>query len=130
MKGFEFVEKFSILQIIIFIWFYASICEELLTRGLIQGFLAPVVKYGFTIGKFRISVPIIVAALFFGFMHMGLLTLGASKLTVFVAVLSAIILGVIGGYYREKTESIIPAMIVHMLFNIWGTIIGWLGSIR
>ncbi|MDH4222517.1 MAG: CPBP family intramembrane metalloprotease, partial [candidate division Zixibacteria bacterium] len=124
MKGFEFTKELSLTQVIIFIWIYASVSEEFLTRGLILGFLAPLSKRGIQIFKFRISVPVIVSALFFGFMHMGLITMGANTITMLIVILSAVILGIIAGYYREKTESIIPAIIIHMLFNVWGTIIG------
>jgi len=128
MRGFEFMEDFTLLQIILFVWIFASVSEELLTRGLLQGFLRPLEKYRLMIFKFYMSVPVLVAALFFGFMHLGLLTMGASGFTVFVIVLSAIILGVIAGYYREKTGSIVPAIVIHMLFNICGTLMGFLGE--
>jgi hypothetical protein len=58
-------EEFSFLQTVIFIWFYASICEELLTRGLIQGYLAPFRDHGIGVFKLRLSLPVIVGALFF-----------------------------------------------------------------
>ena len=128
MTGFEFMEDFTLLQIILFVWIFASVSEELLTRGLLQGFLRPLEKYRLMIFKFYMSVPVLVAALFFGFMHLGLLTMGASGPAVFVIVLSAIILGVIAGYYREKTGSIVPAIVIHMLFNICGTLMGLLGE--
>jgi membrane protease YdiL (CAAX protease family) len=128
MTGFEFMEDFTLLQIILFVWIYASVSEELLTRGLLQGFLRPLDKYGLTVFNFYMSVPVLVAALFFGLMHLGLLTMGASGSAVLVVVLSGIILGVIAGYYRERTESIVPAIVVHALFNICGTVIGFLGE--
>jgi len=125
-KGLTFLEGFSFPRVVIFIWIYASICEEVLTRGLIQGYLKPLVKYGFTIFKPRISLPVLVGALFFGSMHLALLTMGVGSFMVFTIVLLAFILGIIAGYYREKTGSIIPAIITHMVFNISGTLIGFL----
>lgn len=118
------VEDFSFLQAVIFVWIYASIAEEVLTRGLIFGYLSPLKGYSFLILKLRISLPVLVAALFFGTMHLGLLMTGLDSFSVWVIVVSGFIMGVIAGYYREKTESIIPAIIVHMLFNISGSIIG------
>ena len=35
-------------------------------------------------------------------------------------------LGIVAGYHREKTESLIPAIIIHGLFNIGGAIPMWL----
>jgi len=128
MAGLEFMEDFTLLQIIILAWIFASVSEELLTRGLLQGFLSSLDKYGLTIFGFYMSVPVLIAALFFGLMHLGLLTMGASGSAVFVIALSGIILGVIAGYYREKTGSIVPAIVIHMLFNICGTVMGLLGE--
>jgi membrane protease YdiL (CAAX protease family) len=124
MSGFDFAKEFSLFQVVIFVWVYASISEEFLTRGLVQGFLAPLTRYRFRIFNFHISIPILVAALFFGFMHMGLLTMQVDKFTVFAVVFFGIILGIIAGYYREISGSIIPAIVIHMLFNVWGTILG------
>jgi len=118
------VENFSFLQIVIFIWISASIGEEVLTRGLIFGYLTPLKPYGFLISKWRISLPVLVAALFFGAMHLGLITAGLDIFSVSVIAISGFLLGIIAGFYREKTESIIPAIIIHMLFNISGSVTG------
>jgi membrane protease YdiL (CAAX protease family) len=119
-KSPAFMKNFTFPQIVIFIWIYASISEEILTRGLIQGYLAPLSKYRFTVFKSCISLPMLVSALFFALMHMALLTMGMANATVYVIVSFAFILGIIAGYYREKTESLIPAIIVHMLSNAGG----------
>lgn len=126
MKGPVFIEAFSFIQIVIFIWIYASICEEVLTRGLIQGYLTPLTKYGFTLFKLPITLPVLVSALFFATMHIMLLTTGMGSAAVFNIIFFAFILGIIAGYYREKTGSLIPAIIVHMLFNVGGTCTGLL----
>ena len=36
------------------------------------------------------------------------------------------LLGIVAGYYREKTGSLIPAIIIHALFNIGGMLPMWL----
>ena len=58
-------QQFTIGQIVVFIWIYASICEEILTRGLIQGYLAPFRTLGFRVFRIRLSLPVAVGALFF-----------------------------------------------------------------
>ena len=125
----SFLKDYTFLQAVVFIWIYASICEEVLTRGLIQGYLSPLRRYGFSIFNFRVSLPVLVAALFFGAMHLGLLTLGLDGFSVLAIVISAFIMGIIAGYYREKTESIVPAILIHMVFNISGSIIGFLENL-
>lgn len=110
----------SIFDLIIGVWILASIAEEVLTRGLIQGFLNPLIEIGFTTGGLRISLPVIICASFFGLMHLGLLSTGADAIPVTILVIFAFILGIIAGYYREKSESLVPAIIVHMCANVGG----------
>jgi membrane protease YdiL (CAAX protease family) len=113
----------SFLQVIIFIWLYASVCEEILFRGLIQTLLSPLKERGLKIFGVDLSVPVIIAALLFGLMHLALLSAGADLYSVLTITLSGVVLGIIAGYYREKLDSLILAILVHMVFNIWGTII-------
>jgi membrane protease YdiL (CAAX protease family) len=107
-------------QTVMFVWLYASISEEIFTRGLIQGFLAPLARYNVLISGVRISLPVFVGALFFGLMHAAILTTGASLLPVICYVMFAMVLGLIAGYYRERTGSLIPAITVHIFGNIGG----------
>lgn len=114
-------DDFSSLEIILYIWFWASVCEEVFTRGLIQGFLTPLKHIGINIFRYYISLPVIVGAIFFGVMHFALLSFGVDIITVAIIVLFAIILGLIAGYQKEKTNSLIPAIIVHFCFNVGGS---------
>jgi len=118
----EFLAEFSVLQIVVLICVYASIAEELLTRGFLQSILAPLTKKGLTIFRTYLSVPVLVSAVFFGLMHLVQMIEGVGSATVLYTIMSAVILGIIAGYYREKTGSIIPAIVVHMLFNVWGVV--------
>jgi membrane protease YdiL (CAAX protease family) len=113
------------LQDILFIWIYASICEEIFTRGLLQSFLSPLTRYGFTLAKrWRISLPVLFSGLYFGAMHIVLIkTIGPA---VIVVMTLAACLGIAAGYHREKTESLIPAIIIHGLFNVGGALPMWL----
>lgn len=120
------VGELSFLQQIIFIWIYASIAEEVLTRGLVQSSLASWGKYGFVVLGFRISLPVLVSALFFGLMHAMQSAIGAGSYTVIVTVLFAFILGLVAGYHREETQSLVPAIIVHMFANVGGSLAGFL----
>jgi membrane protease YdiL (CAAX protease family) len=110
----------SLLQIVITVWVLASICEEVFHRGLIQTFLEPLRGCGLGIFGFRLSLPVIVAAVLFGAGHIMLLTIGADGYLVGGIVGSATVLGLAAGYYREKTGSLVPAILIHMLFNAYG----------
>lgn len=110
----------SFLQIVVSVWIIASICEEVLHRGLIQSFLRPLRDYGMTASGIRLSLPVVTAAVLFGVMHLMLLTMGADGSLVGGIVGSAAFLGLVAGYHREKTGSLVPAILVHMLFNAYG----------
>jgi len=123
----EGILELSKLQDIVFAWVYASISEEVFTRGLLQGFLSPLKKFGFHVfRKWRLSLPVLFSGLYFGFMHIVLI--GKFGPAVLFVIVSASLLGIVAGYYREKTGSLIPAIIIHALFNIGGMLPIWLLS--
>jgi membrane protease YdiL (CAAX protease family) len=112
----------SVTQQIVFVWIYASVAEEMLTRGLLQTLLSA--GGGARSPSRRLSMPVIASALFFGAMHLVLLgTLGAF---VVVVIIMSIVLGLVAGRYREATGSLIPAVIVHCLFDIGGIVPLWM----
>ena len=116
------VLEFSYLEDIVFVWIYASICEEVFTRGLLQSFLSPLAGYGIRLSKgLRLSLPVLFSGLFFGMMHI----VAIDRIGPPVIVLTSA-LGIIAGYYREKTESLIPAIIIHALFNVGGMLPMWI----
>ena len=115
--------NFTLIEKIVFVWIWASICEEILTRGLIQGFLAPFKNIGIKLFNTMISLPVIVGAIFFGLMHLMLLAMGIELVSVITIVIFSVILGVIAGYQREITNSLLPAIIVHMCFNIGASLV-------
>lgn len=126
LEGPAFLEGYSFIQVVVSIWVYASIYEEVVARGLLQSFLGPLTKYGFTITGWRISLPVLVSALFFALSHMALLTMGADAYYVIYIVIFAFIVGLMAAYFREKSESLMPAIVIHMLANIGGTCMDYL----
>ncbi len=125
--GEHFARTYSFVETVIFVWILASVSEEVFVRGLIQGYLMPLKKHGFALGKKHISVPVIVSALFFGAMHLRLVRTGMNTYMVGAVFVSTCVMGLIAAYFREKTESLIPAIMVHMIFNITGTVLSMLG---
>ncbi|MBN1425275.1 CPBP family intramembrane metalloprotease [Candidatus Fermentibacteria bacterium] len=114
--------NFTKLQIVVFVWVYASICEEVLTRGLLQTLLGgnsdPRVS-----GSRRLSLPVVVSGVFFGLMHIVLIrSMGAAAGPLIVL---TILLGLVAARYRERTGSLLPAVIIHALFNIGGMLPVW-----
>jgi len=112
----------SFLRIVITVWVIASICEEIFLRGLVQSFLDPLKEIGTTVFGIRFSLPVVTGAVLFGAMHIMLLTLGTGGALVGGIVGSAIALGMVAGYFRERSGSLLPAIVIHMLFNIYGSV--------
>ncbi|TFG04080.1 CPBP family intramembrane metalloprotease [Candidatus Thorarchaeota archaeon] len=123
------IEDYFGIQIMIGVWVYASVAEEFLTRGLIQGYLEPLAEPDVTSPGTRISAPVLVGALFFALMHFAMVTLGLDITSVLATVVSAFLMGIIAGHYREKTGSLAPSILVHMLFNITGSIVFFLSGL-
>jgi len=112
----------SVLHRVVFVWIWASFCEEVLTRGLLQTLLS-------TDGEVRpraarFSIPVVVSGLFFGAMHLVLVKSMGAMAAVPIAL--ATLLGFLAARYRELTGSLIPAVIVHVLFNVGGMLPGWI----
>jgi len=111
----------NLLQRIIEIWLLATITEEIIFRGLIQTYLSSRITSSFSLLRLRISHAALIAALLFSLAHLFLLTKGAGAAQMAMIEISTFILGLAAGYFRETTGSLVPAVIIHMLFNIWGT---------
>lgn len=116
-------EGYSFGHIVLFIWLYASICEEIYTRGLIQGYLKPLANHAIVVFKIRLSLPVIIGAAYFSLIHLMAFAASLNPITLIVFLIIAFVLGMIAGYQLEKTGSLIPAIIVHMMFNISGSLV-------
>ena len=117
-SGVSFLEG-SFLSSIILVWIIASSVEEIFYRGFLQTFLEPLKDIGLKLGKVYLSLPVILTALMFGFMHLCLKGKLPWQMVRFI-IFNATVLGLIAGYYREKTGSLIPAYFVHLTFNVVG----------
>ena len=107
----------SIIQMIITVWVWSSICEEVFVRGLLQGFMQHLKSIKFL----KLSLPVIVSGLFFGAMHLSLLKAGMGQWFVCFIVFNTTVIGLLAAYYREKTNSLITPIIIHVLVNIVGS---------
>jgi membrane protease YdiL (CAAX protease family) len=86
----------------------ASVQEEVIFRGLIQSIVEERLAASFRICSISISGAVAFTATLFGVVH----------LEVGVAVaLSAVMLGLVAGELRRRSESLLPAIVVHSIFN-------------
>lgn len=117
-------------QVILFFWVAAPVQEEVIFRGLLQGTLQQGFPGFIPVARWRFSVAAVVSAVAFALVHLALFTVGASSGTAVFAVVSALILGLLAGQLRWKSGSLVPCFVIHALFNITGSIVGWLGGPR
>jgi membrane protease YdiL (CAAX protease family) len=113
---------FTKLQTIVFVWGYASICEEIFVRGLLQTLLSSPAQVDAAAHQW-LSMPVLVSGLFFGAMH--ILAFKRMGLAAVPVILLITFLGLVAAHYREKTGSLIPSIIIHALFNIGGSLPLW-----
>ncbi|AGB04775.1 CAAX amino terminal protease family [Aciduliprofundum sp. MAR08-339] len=105
----NFVPEKLWLRILLFI-ILAPISEEILYRGLLEGYL---------ILHTSSLIAILVPAVLFSIIHYAPFK-NAPKNVIISILLSSLILGIIAGWLRAYSNSIIPAIIVHGEFNIIG----------
>jgi len=86
----------------------ASIQEEIIFRGLIQSIVERQWNADFSLAGASLSGAVAFSAVLFGIIH---LDAGA------VIALGAVILGLLAGELRRRSGSLLPAIIVHALFN-------------
>jgi membrane protease YdiL (CAAX protease family) len=108
--------------LILLSWIGVPIQEELIFRGLFQGYLAAHIKSSVKIWRWRLTVPALIGAIVFSLVHLALLSVEAALGGVLFIVVGAFILGIIAGYFRAETGSLIGPIIVHSLFNLTGTV--------
>ena len=116
------VSQMTPMQVLVFVFFFASIAEEFLFRGFSMNLLESGSSKGITILKRKISMPVIISALLFGLAHLILITTGAGSLFILKIVVFTFILGLFAGYYQEKFNNHAYAIIVHMSGNLFAVI--------
>jgi len=109
-------------QFLVFVFFYASIAEELLFRGVLLNFIQKYSTRSISIFKRNISFPILISGFTFGLAHLILLFSDVNGLFVARIVIFTILLGILAGYYQEKYKNNAYAIIVHMAGNFMGVV--------
>jgi membrane protease YdiL (CAAX protease family) len=122
--GNPLIKKLTFPQIILFVWFFSSTIEEVFTRGFIQSHLGHLSHIRIRILGCHVTLPVLISALFFASMHLVLLVAGADLMTVGIVWLFTFSVGLMAGYQRAVTGSLIPAIGVHFLANVGGVIGG------
>lgn len=94
-----------------------SIAEETFVRGLIQSYLMPLRNFGFSLFKKHISLPVLLSTLFFGALHIWIFYYELSVIYSIGFIVKTLIIGFIAAYYREKSNSLITPILIHITAN-------------
>ncbi|MDE2133278.1 MAG: CPBP family intramembrane metalloprotease [Alphaproteobacteria bacterium] len=107
------LSKLPSWSIFVFFILAAPVQEEFIFRGLLQTTMARAVSVQ---GSFwAVHFPVVFVAALFGVIHLG---------SGIVVAAGAILLGLIAGELRRLSASLVPAILVHALFNaasLWST---------
>ena len=108
------LKQLSGWEIFIYVFILASIAEELLFRGYLLNALSKLdITY---IGKLKLSV--LISALAFACLHLGLLRAGATPKFVAVIFIFTLSIGLIAGYFQKKYDNNVAyAILAHMGAN-------------
>ena len=120
IEGHPALRDTTMLQFLLFTFILAPVAEEHLFRGFLQNYLKPLDNKGITVFHRRISLPVLIAALAFSLSHLGLLASGVGTAFMIRTALFTFVLGTIAGYYQEKYNNIVLAILVHMAGNLLG----------
>jgi membrane protease YdiL (CAAX protease family) len=105
----------------------ATVIEELTMRGWLQGFLEPLRTHLVKLGRVSVSVPVLTVALVFGAWHAP--TILSDPWTGSIMVVFTTLLGWLAGTGRERTGSLLPAVVIHLGGNVGGVVAGILWMI-
>lgn len=103
------VSKFAPVLLVSYFVIGASVQEETIFRGLLQTILARFFAQRIEIFGFTLGSEVVVVAILFCLIH---IPEGPA------VGLGALVLGLVAGEFRKRSGSLVPAILVHMLFNI------------
>lgn len=92
----------------------AATQEEVIFRGLLQTTLARQISGALSFFGTSLSYATIIVALLFGLLHMAVNP---------VTAVAAFVLGLLSGELRHRSGSLLPAMLVHAVFNAFAAIL-------
>jgi membrane protease YdiL (CAAX protease family) len=117
------------IHVLLGVWLWSSFTEEVFVRGLIQSWMDAHTERGIQIRRLFVSTPVLVSGLLFGAFHLTILFAGCdlpTTLRVFVMTAAG---GILCAWLRERTQSILPAIVCHVFLNIGSMVGGIIGML-
>lgn len=127
MQVFDFprvklLAQLSPIEMIIAVWGFSTVCEEIFCRGLVQNLVMDQ-RTCYSIAGIIISKPVLIGAAVFGLMHSTIYFSGGSGYTAITIMLFTFFLGLVCGKLKEE-NGLRSAIFGHLAFNIGGLITG------
>lgn len=119
-RRYRHYDRSWLLRAIVTECIFVSISEEIIFRGLIQSYLSTYISSSITFIIYQLSIPTIVGAALFAFLHLGFLKYGKTRRQVLLTVIATFVLGIFTGCFRDITGSLLTPIIMHMAFNLSG----------
>ncbi len=94
---------------------FAPLGEELLFRGLLEGML---------LASLNLWLAVVIPALLFSIIHVVPFS-DSPKTFLSSLLISALLVGLLAGYLRAISDSLLPAIAVHAGFNLAGNLVDW-----
>jgi hypothetical protein len=112
----DYLKGYHIIQKIVLAILLAPIVEEIVFRGYIQTIL------GFALAKYKTTgkifwLPIIITSIIFSLLHFTAIKSVSIYQTLSIVTL-ALAIGLFAGYYKEKYNSLIPSINLHIFSNM------------
>jgi membrane protease YdiL (CAAX protease family) len=118
----RFLGSFGFLGLVLSIWLYSSVTEEVFVRGWFQTVADRGQRVSFA-GR-SVGGSVLASALLFGSLHLSLLSMGSDALTVVIIVTATTLLGLAAARFREQYQSVVPSVVTHISFNVGGFVAG------
>ena len=115
------VKGMPLVLMILVIWFWSSLCEEIFARGLVQGLLKDDPRSFAFPWLGSVSVGSLVSAGAFSLVHFSIFVKGGSIYTALFIMFFTFLLGLMCGQARDRS-CLGSAVIVHAAFNVGGFI--------
>lgn len=96
---------------------FAPLGEEMLFRGFLQNMLEGWKKYAINLPMLRLSLPVILSAVMFSLNHLMLFSSGMGSTRVMLTLITSFFVGLTAGFFQEKHENFVYAVIVHITAN-------------
>lgn len=118
----SWVAELGLHGLVLWVWIYSSVTEEIFVRGWFQAFLSAEADQPASIGGWVVSRRVALSGLLFGSLHLSTIARGADPWMVCILVSTTTALGLCAADDRERTGSLGPPIATHAAFNVGGLV--------